>query len=352
MYISSFHHIKPRYKASQEQLLDWIARAHEKSGQDVKQQLFKLGLGPEKIEQRYFEIPDIFCKEWSEMPIYPLDRFPQGVGLDKRCQFFDAVVSQRFEEFYPEHAEFPEHLIHVTCTGYTSPSGAQKIVSKRNAPTTVTHAYHMGCYGYIPALRMARGFSTPTDIVHTEVCSLHMNPARHATDQLVVQSLFADGFIKYHVSPEVKTPSFKILVLHEQIIPETLDQMTWRCEDWGHGFSLSKEIPVSILRALPKFLEALSEKSGKDLKQSLFAIHPGGPKILSQIGKLLQLEPGQLRDSEAILKERGNMSSATLPHIWERILNNQEIPSGTLITSLAFGPGLTIGGGVFEKCTS
>lgn len=352
MYITDFHHIKPKYKASQEQLLDWIAKAHLKSGQDIRGILLKLGLGPEKIQQRYFEVPDIFCETWGEMPIYALDSSPHGVGLKERCLFFDRVVAEKLEEFYPENALFPPHLIHVTCTGYVAPSGAQQVVSKRKSATAVTHAYHMGCYASLPALRIAQGFATPTDIVHTEVCSLHMNPSLHRVDQLVVQSLFADGYIKYRLSDDAKEQNLKILALHEQIIPETLDQMTWRCEDWGHGFTLSKEIPVSIIKALPKFLENLSRVAGKDLKGSLFAIHPGGPKILSQIGTLLGLEAHQLKDSERVLKERGNMSSATLPHIWERILNDPEVPSGTLVTSLAFGPGLTISGGVFEKWQS
>ena len=86
------------------------------------------------------------------------------------------------------------------------PSAAQRLVAAKGwgAATRVTHAYHMGCYAAFPALRMAAGFlSAPdslrasglkrVDVVHTEMCSLHMNPLHHAAEQLVVQSLFADG---------------------------------------------------------------------------------------------------------------------------------------------------------------
>jgi predicted naringenin-chalcone synthase len=67
---------------------------------------------------------------------------------------------------------------------------------------------------------------------------------------------------------------------------------------------------------------------------------------LQQIKELLDLESQQLEHSEYVLKHFGNMSSATLPHIWERMLH--DVPKGSLIVSLAFGPGLNIAGGLFK----
>ena len=65
----------------------------------------------------------------------------------------------------------------------------------------MTHAYHMGCYAAMPALRIAAGFvatgSRRVDSSHTELCSLHLDPTDHRLEQLVVQSLFADGLIRY-----------------------------------------------------------------------------------------------------------------------------------------------------------
>ena len=47
--------------------------------------------------------------------------------------------------------------------------------------------------------------------------------------------------------------------------------------------------------------------------------------------------------------DHGNMSSATLPHVWMRIVDDARVASGTLVASLAFGPGLTCSGALFEK---
>jgi predicted naringenin-chalcone synthase len=43
------------------------------------------------------------------------------------------------------------------------------------------------------------------------------------------------------------------------------------------------------------------------------------------------------------------MSSATLPHVWMRLLDDPAVAPGTPILSLAFGPGLTICAAVFRK---
>ena len=117
--------------------------------------------------------------------------------------------------------------------------------------------------------------------------------------------------------------------------------MTWQCEDQGLSMTLSREVPVRISRALHGYLTRLCESAGVDLqaalKKGFFAIHPGGPKILQQIQDLLQLEPSQIQHSVDVLKLYGNMSSATLPHIWQRMLEDPTIPNQGLIISLALG---------------
>jgi len=52
------------------------------------------------------------------------------------------------------------------------------------------------------------------------------------------------------------------------------------------------------------------------------------------------------------LLERGNMSSATLPHVWQAIASSASVSDGRLIVSLAFGPGLTLSGAVLRKVSA
>jgi predicted naringenin-chalcone synthase len=70
---------------------------------------------------------------------------------------------------------------------------------------------------------------------------------------------------------------------------------------------------------------------------------------LINIQELFHLSSAQMDHSFQILRLFGNMSSATLPHIWKAILEDQNVKDRTMIVSLAFGPGLTISGALMEK---
>ncbi len=369
-FLGDFTLLRPLYERSQEETLQWIAKAHarvlsiknslgpqeeEKAYQEIKEKIDKVGLGKDKIQKRGVQLTDFLHERWEEMHIYPIDQEKQGSGLKERMEHYSLQAFQVLRQFY-KNAALPPHLIHVTCTGYASPSPAQKLVSEKGAATTVTHAYHMGCYASLPAIRMACGFclgkKEPVDIVHTEMCSLHIRVGDSSMEQLVVQSLFADGFVKYSVSELPYNDSFAILALHEEIIPLSTKSMTWQCEDWGFAMTLQKDVPFKIAKALPSFVDTLFSQASVDgaKKQgAIFAIHPGGAKIIGQVAEHLHLCQGQVYHSWEALKNYGNMSSATLPHIWTKLLEDKHIAEGTYVVSLAFGPGLTISGSLFQK---
>lgn len=362
----------PTYLVPQENILNWIAKMHalaetkakelsEKQQEilyeEIQQNLHKVGLGKDKIFQRGVQLKDLHLKEPNLMNVYNINKYPEGSGLKVKMDLFSKEMDLVFDRLY-ENSPLPSHLIHVTCTGYVSPSPAQKLVSKKDSSATfVTHAYHMGCYGSLPALRIARSSvkaEERCDIVHTEFCTLHMNPLSHSIEQLVVESLFADGFIKYSlVEDTALSEGFVLIALHEIIIPESKDSMKWQCEDWGFGMVLAKDVPVKIAKALHSYLTQLACKANVPLSHLLengfFAIHPGGPKIIQRLQEQLNLSEPQVSHSKEMLRMRGNMSSATLPHIWEAMLNDEKVANGSYVVSLAFGPGLTISGAIFQK---
>jgi len=325
---------------------------------EISERFERVGAKSDRIAKRGHTLPDFLHRDWDKMEVYRLSEQPAGCDLSVRMRHFDGWVDRIFEAYYPEKATPPDDLIHVSCTGYLSPSGAQKVVSRRGwgASTTVTHAYHMGCYGAFPAIRMGTGFllggKKQIDIVHTEICCIHSNTSLHGSDQLVSQSLFADGFMKYSLTLNASKPHLKTHAVHEEIIPGSIDSMSWNVVDWGNQIFLSKEIPVLISRSLKRYLKSLCEKASLSesvLEKAHFAIHPGGPKILQQIQEKLGLSPLQMAHSYQVMKECGNMSSATLPHVWEAILKDPQIEEGRHLVSLAFGPGLSISGAIMEK---
>ncbi len=378
--LTHFHSIAPEYQSTQEETLHWITAAHTKAHaemsedvtteeleafrEELNRQLYRVGCKPHMIFRRGHVIDDFLHQDWKEMAVYRLEDSPEGVGLQKRQEICVKVADEIFDHYYPTQEALPEQLIHVSCTAYAAPSSAQKLVSRRNAGklTTVTHAYHMGCYGAIAAIRIGAAFAKQgverSDIVHTEFCSLHMNPSLHSPDQLVGQSLFADGFIKYSIVPEQQVRKdqlngLKILAIRETILPDCVAAMEWNLNDWGFLFLLSKEIPVLICKHVREYVQELCEQAGvaesEVLEQGVFAVHPGGPKILDYLEKVFNVSPERLRLSREVLQYCGNMSSATVPHVWDMICRSEEISKKTKVLSLAFGPGLTIAGALMEK---
>jgi len=423
--LKNFRKARPKFEVPQDVLLGWLARAHLQAkiyqeGRDIsvadvankeieKMQKFvsRFACDAKRISSRGIQTDDAYESDYQKMQIYKITPTANsGLAMLARSQFFSKACNEIFEQFYPLASSAPEHIIHVTCTGYVSPSGAQHIVAQRNwnSQTAVTHAYHMGCYASLPALRMAQAISmslpkkpadqahevsgvfgqAQIDIAHTELCSLHLNPADHSPEQIVVQSLFADGSIKYSVTHEEtcvdaiqdsqssqNLRSFEIFKIKEFIIPHTEKMMTWITADHGMQMTLAKEVPEQVAKHLIAFLkdfgldfvgdtnlstkaDAIADVSHRrvprlDSKTCLFAIHPGGPRILDSIQDLLKISNDQIFHSKQVLFKYGNMSSATLPHIWQEILEDPSVDSGTNVMSLAFGPGLTIFGGLLKK---
>lgn len=359
IFIHSFEAVLPEHHLRQGQIIDWILKSHlivdalngDNQAEKIERELKRFALGENYISERYFDCNEV-DENWEKHEIYKFSgESPVGATIQERNRYFGEKTKRVFEQLY--HDRHPDHVIHVTCTGYLSPSPPQEFFAHDEHSPEVTHAYHMGCYAALPAVRMGVGLAMSEekeiDIVHTEMCSLHLRPDIHTPEQMVVQTLFADGHIKYVVSDEKK--GMKILCVHERIVPESAEDMTWIPSDHGMAMTLSKEVPIKIRNALPQFLKELCQKAGVNeedvMANGIFAIHPGGPKIIEAVQKKLNLRDDQVETSKKVLFERGNMSSATLPHVWNEILNRNP-EKGMKVLSLAFGPGLTIFGSLFE----
>lgn len=343
----------PDFEKEQSDSFQWLKSAyshyqksHTSTPEDYEKLLKRVGVNPAQIQSRGYFLAD-FHLPASEARIFTPEKI---LGMSARQKFFQSATSRIFENLY-ETRNLPEQLIHVTCTGYVSPSAAQLLASEKSPGTQVTHSYHMGCYGAFPALRMARGFVSASpeeqvDIVHTELCTLHLNPEDPSLEQMLVQTLFADGVAAYRVSGRKPREGFECFHLTEFLVPGTAEAMSWTLAESGFQMTLSKDVPQLIARnlreALVQWEGQMKIKLSALLKEAIIAVHPGGPKIIDFVAQLLELREDQVRYSRKVLKEHGNMSSATVPHIWREILSDPQVAGGTPVISMAFGPGLTV----------
>jgi alkylresorcinol/alkylpyrone synthase len=290
--------------------------------------------------------------------------------IKSRHNSYAKVADDSLAEMYADIPNAPDDLIHVTCSGYLAPSPVERMVAAKNwFNTTVTHSYHMGCYGAFPAIKMAHGFLSSSqfgvtqpkdrvDIVHTEVLSVHLDVDVPKAENIITMTLFSDGFIKYSVVSEDYRRErglrgLKILGFNEHVLPDSANDMTWVPGSTRFHMTLSVMVPVVIKQSVKPFVTALLRQVGIDFEQEkrqlAFAIHPGGPKIVEHIQEALELDDEQVAISKSVFAENGNMSSATVPHIFKAIVEEEGISVGTRVVCLGFGPGLTVTGLVLEK---
>ena len=349
----------------------------DRAGATIRERMARYGTSSQYIAQRQVSVlRSRFVKPDPENTFEAIRRHgdlrnPTGEALDERMNLFEEVACDVFERVYRnELATPPDDIVHVSCSGYVSPSPVQTFLSRRRwLNVGVTHSYHMGCYGAFPAIRTALGLvgssyvSLPSpkrrvDLVHTEFLSLHFDLLGDEPDNFVTSTLFADGFIKYAACPQSEfakrdAPGLKILAIDEHILPDSLPEMTLRPGPLQFDMSLSKRVPFMIRDSIADFVRSICAQVGLDFEREkdamVFAIHPGGPAILTQIRGKLGIEEAAIALSRQVLYRHGNMASATAPHIWKLIVESPQIPRGAKVLSMAFGPGLTVIGTLFEK---
>jgi predicted naringenin-chalcone synthase len=344
MFLSDFESLSPTHIVPQADGLKWLSQAHARKSAEIDAARFekllnRYGCGPDQINQRGTFLRDFTHLNWDEMQIFG----DGGASIDQRMAFFNEALLPAVSRIYADKSPEFSQWIHVSCTGYVSPSVVQILTSTRGWGERVQclHAYHMGCYAALPALRMARG-GGETDVLHTELCTLHLDPSDHDPEQLVIQTLFADGVIRYHVSDSVNPESgFEVLDLREVIAPASLNQMTWGLSSRQFAMTLAREVPKSVQAGVGALVKPWQTAD------AVYAIHPGGPRIIDAVKGALGLSEEQVMFSREVLRLYGNMSSATLPHVWEKML--AEIPAGTPVISMAFGPGLTLSASHMRK---
>jgi predicted naringenin-chalcone synthase len=198
----------------------------------------------------------------------------------------------------------------------------------------------MGCYAAINALKLARHIvrSEPEArvlIVSVELCTLHLQETGDL-EKVLSFLIFGDGCAAAIVSLEPEGLSLDRF--HAALLPQASEQITWRIGDEGFDMHLSGHVPASVGEALRQGRERILDGAAIE-DFDLWAVHPGGRSILDSVQGALDLGPDALADSREVLRTFGNMSSATVLFVLERLMKRSR--PGDRGCAMAFGPGLT-----------
>ncbi|MGE0225937.1 MAG: type III polyketide synthase [Acetobacteraceae bacterium] len=240
------------------------------------------------------------------------------------------------------------HLVVASCTGFTAPGLDFQILRAAGLDQRVerTLVGFMGCFAAVNALKLAWHIARSSPeamvlVVATELSSLHLQERFDDLATLLSFLLFGDGAAACLVSNDAN--GILLGPFKSTLIPDTEDLITWQIRDSGFVMHLSGQVPGHIRRFLPAHgTPLLGGRTPADV--SLWAVHAGGRSILDAVQQGLQLPPDALRHSRAVLREYGNMSSATLMFVLDRIM--RAAPQGGATggdgLAMAFGPGLTV----------
>ena len=233
------------------------------------------------------------------------------------------------------------HLIVASCTGFSAPGLDFQIMRAAGLPesTQRTMVGFMGCFAAVNALKLADQIvradrSSRVLVVNLELSSLHLQEDFQNVPKMLSFLLFADGASAALVSAE--PAGIALGRFQARLIPRSHDLITWHIGDAGFEMHLSGQVPGRIRRWLPEHGISLVPPE----PPSLWAVHAGGRSILDAVQQALRLEADALRYSRAVLREYGNMSSATLMFVLDRILRHSDARGPGL--AMAFGPGLSV----------
>jgi predicted naringenin-chalcone synthase len=245
------------------------------------------------------------------------------------------------------------HLVTVSCTGFAAPGLDASLIAGLGLSPTIqrTHVGFMGCHGAINGLRVAAAFANADPdarvlVCAVELCSLHFHYSSDP-EQMVANALFADGAGATVVGGSGaggaggRGEAPVIAACGSKLFADSADAMTWRIGDFGFEMTLSPRVPDLLAEHLRPWLASFLSGHGLAIGDiASWAVHPGGPRIVSAVVDVLGLPSAAAEASREILAEHGNMSSPTVLFILERLRVQAGGRLRTPALALAFGPGL------------
>jgi alkylresorcinol/alkylpyrone synthase len=247
-------------------------------------------------------------------------------------------------------------IFFISSTGIATPSIEARIMNQLHFKSHAKRIpiWGLGCAGGASGLSRANEYcqafpGAKVLVLSVELCSLTFQRNDFSKSNLIGTSLFADGIacalvcgnaVKIDdIRKQAASPSF--MATQSTLMPNSLDVMGWEMKDKGLFVIFSRDIPHIIEEWLKQNVSEFLEETQIKLSQVRhFIAHPGGKKVLDAYVKSLDIPPAMTDISFDVLKQFGNMSSATIFYVMKRFME-QDIKENEIGLCTALGPGFS-----------
>ena len=345
----------PANKCAQNDLFSFADKVYSSDETDSRK--LKFLYGHSGISTRYSVIPDYTCAPADRQMYPPSHNLEPLPGVKKRMDIYNQhagkLSSETIAKCIAGKIDKNEitHLITVSCTGMSAPGLDLQIMEEMQLPSQIirTSVNFMGCYAAIHGMKIADAFCKASPkanvvVVCTEFCTLHFQ--KNATaDNLTASLLFADGCAAFLMQHDDAGKGLRIDNFFSDVVFEGKKDMSWEVSENGFMMTLSGYVPELIRSDFARPVEMALTQTGHTKDDiTHWCMHPGGKKILDAISQSLSIDKEKLQISYDVLNDYGNMSSATVLFVLEKIFTElKSAPAAdSLVFGAAFGPGLTM----------
>jgi alkylresorcinol/alkylpyrone synthase len=334
-------HALPRHEISQQEVKELIAEVFKDQVEDLEQHLRVFDNA--RIKTRQLVMPP----EWYMLEHSPVEQ--NQVYLDEGMQLTREAAERCLHQANLSSADI-DLVIFVSSTGHATPTLDARLIDALgfSSSTTRLPIWGLGCaagaaalsraYDYCRAYPEARAL-----LIAMECCSLTFRKDDLSQKNLVGTALFSDGAAAAIVAGD-KTGDDgpHILATRSHLFSDTARIMGWDFDDGGMQLVLSPKLPLLVRQELPKLVEDFLKNQGLKPQDIIhYVTHPGGARVIDAYRESLGLQQKDLRLTEKILRENGNISSVSVLMVLEEWLASSpaQKPGYGLIS--AFGPGFS-----------
>ncbi len=351
----------PPYIVTQEKAASELKK--RMTGSNAASRLIDMAAQHSGIDSRAIVIPD--AEQDTEEKFYSHNDSYFSPDTKRRMDEYEKwakILTRNAVEKVIEKTNFQpadlNKIITISCTGFFAPGIDYYLINEFGFPLEIKRMNigFMGCaaslIGMDTVLQTLKAFTeTNTLLISVELCSLHLQtePSR---DNILANLIFADGCAAALFSNSKKYSGegkLDLIGTNSVLFKDSSKYMGWKIGNKGFEMMLSSELPKIILsEAVPALKEQLKSR-GIDINSiKHWALHPGGRAILDSLQTGLELSDTQLIPSRKVLKNFGNLSSASILFVLKEILNSEKVKKDELCCAVAFGPGLTMETALFK----